>query len=565
MNIRELSNYELLNNNKIYLIKDFSNNIYERFVSKIILTDKFKKSLKNFLENKNLNDFLNDDIQSELKNMININIKDEYYKNYVNKIFYDSICEYIIYENKFEEIEKPKKIFMIIVFMSYMNQYKILNYLNNFCEKNNILENKNYEDLQLFINYELIIYYYTLLESYEKIYIQKNNYNTLTELNRIEFNEKIEKYYELIILLYEDGIIKNKLFKNDFDKEDNATFLDIFVHSSYLLENDSSTIVFLKIIIDLVEKLEEEEYIDFSRYFVNTDVLSDLSTHISNKNRELIFEINNSLNENDIYNNSFLYFLNKAYLYRPYQKNNIIFKVNNLSIYDLYRYYFEKIYDIRNINLFHFDEEFFDPCEFVHIIGDTYRTSNNKMINDIINSFEDSKDLNTISKIFMICIWLRYIYYFLNKYDKKPIHYDTVMDKYYIQKNKKKIYVSRETYINDIILFLEKIDEKTRIFLLKNIEYFINHYIYELREEEKKKKDVNCSICFDDFEDPNNLIICTYCKNVFHETCINNAWKNRIDNCPLCRKLISKYFLNYSKVRYNLLKDVYDNYNKYKK
>ncbi len=584
MNIRELSNYEINNKNvKKIINKDFKNNIYERLISKIDITDEFKLSIFNFLEGKTINSFFIEKIQKKFKNKIKIFIKDEYYIRYINNIFYDCICEYIIYENKFNEIENPKNIFLIIIYMSYINQYKLINYLNNFfkCQKEliDIIINKDYEELELFIHYELITYYYTILESFELKYIENYKNNTLSELDKIDFHERIEKYYELIYLLYEDGIIKNKLYKNkdkDNDNKEDITFFDIFVHSSYILENDSSTLIFLKMIINLVEKLDEKDYIDFNNSYPNTDILSELSTNVSNKNRHLIYELNKSLEDDNIYIDSFLYFLNKAYLYRPYQKinKNINFKLNNFEIKDYYNYYFENVYNKKCINFFVFDDELFRPDEFVSIIGDAYRTNNKIILYDIIDSIEESEVLNMTSKIFMICIWLRYINNVLDKHNKQPINYDIEKEEYFVNiknkdYNKIIIKITRESYIKDIILFLEKSDEEIREFLLKIINNFIYYYVDELREEEKKiieskSKDnetVNCSICFDDLNNnPDNLILCTYCKNVFHESCINKAWAKRIDYCPLCRKSITKYFLNYSKIRYNLLKDVYEGY-----
>jgi hypothetical protein len=179
---------------------------------------------------------------------------------------------------------------------------------------------------------------------------------------------------------------------------------------------------------------------------------------------------------------------------------------------------------------------------------------------------ENSKELNCILKIYMIIIWFRFIYIKLDKYNKKPVKNIIEKDIYYIEYSEKdKIIIDRDEYVNDIVTYLYKIKKysiKTFDFLIKNMDYFVNNFIPKYNEELNNKKECNnCPICFEEIN-IENKIICTYCKNTFHETCINSAWKKNIDNCPMCRELIVKHFFYYSNMRKELIKDIYNIYNK---
>jgi hypothetical protein len=46
----------------------------------------------------------------------------------------------------------------------------------------------------------------------------------------------------------------------------------------------------------------------------------------------------------------------------------------------------------------------------------------------------------------------------------------------------------------------------------------------------------NCSICFEDFVS-NDKVMLTECKHLFHTTCMENWFKQKM-NCPICRKTL---------------------------
>jgi len=58
---------------------------------------------------------------------------------------------------------------------------------------------------------------------------------------------------------------------------------------------------------------------------------------------------------------------------------------------------------------------------------------------------------------------------------------------------------------------------------------------YSGLKEELKKND-NCSICFEQL-DNNNLLIVTKCNHIYHEKCMNK-WFMLNKTCPLCRSFL---------------------------
>ncbi len=215
----------------------------------------------------------------------------------------------------------------------------------------------------------------------------------------------------------------------------------------------------------------------------------------------------------------------------------------------------------------YFDERF-NPMEFIEIIRDIIYLDNLYLLEDIVDSIKKSKELNDISIIYMIIIWFRFIYVtkYINKYNKKPIKLNTEKNYYFVEFGKKlKIKINKDDYAEDIVTYLDEIKKDSitiYYFLIKNIDKFVNEFIHKYKEELNKKKECNnCPICFEDIN-IENKIICTYCKNIFHETCINEAWKQNINDCPMCRKLIVKYFFYYSNMRKELLIDIYNLYKK---
>jgi hypothetical protein len=557
----------------------FCKNVFNNFIKKVNITDELKKSIQIFMENKDINDFFDESTQKELKDIIKKNVNDDFLKHYINVIFYECIADYLMIDKNLESINNLKNIFLIIIYMPYQKQYEFMVFVYNYIEdseptkvdsvnNNNLI--KKHEDIIKFFNYELLSYFYTIMENYESRYIDDYYDYNLKEFTKLEYYEMINKYYELIIKLYNDGIIKNKLYYSEEDLDKELTIIDIFIHSSYILELRGPTLIFLKIIIEKIKKLKDEEYIEFLNYKVNTDILGDLSDAISNVNREYIYIINKKLEEYNIYTNKFMYFLNKSYIYLYLKKKSLEdFNLNYKNLKDYLDEYYNDIYRKKNLNIFDFDNKKFDPMEFIEIIRDIIYLDNIYLLENVVDSIEKSKELNMIPKLFMIIIWFRYIYVgprYINKYNKKPVKHFIEEGIYYVDYGRKeKIIIDKDEYINDIIIYLDKIEKDSKKifeFFIKSMDNFVNDFIPNYNEQLNKKKECNnCPICFEDIN-IENKIICTYCKNIFHETCINSAWKKNIDNCPMCRELIVKYFFYYSKMRSDLIYDIYNLVNK---
>ena len=86
----------------------FAKNVFSGFINKINITDEFKKSFKIFIEDKNVNDFFDERIQKEFKSLTE-EYKDEFYRRYINLIFYECIGDYLMLENKLMIVTRAGK------------------------------------------------------------------------------------------------------------------------------------------------------------------------------------------------------------------------------------------------------------------------------------------------------------------------------------------------------------------------------------------------------------------------------------------------------------------------
>ncbi len=59
-----------------------------------------------------------------------------------------------------------------------------------------------------------------------------------------------------------------------------------------------------------------------------------------------------------------------------------------------------------------------------------------------------------------------------------------------------------------------------------------------LQQGQEKKKDDLCSVCLIEFE-MEDLVRKTICDHLFHKECLEQ-WLKKHENCPICRKNLSK-------------------------
>ena len=71
--------------------------------------------------------------------------------------------------------------------------------------------------------------------------------------------------------------------------------------------------------------------------------------------------------------------------------------------------------------------------------------------------------------------------------------------------------------------------------IMMNIKQFVLYDYVEMVQKCNSCQDKSCSICLEEVTNT-NINICYYCNKVFHDSCINEVWKNGHDECPLCRK-----------------------------
>ncbi len=445
--------------------------------------------------------------------------------------FYESVSNYIMRSN-FHTISNIKNIFVIFPYLSTTNMYELITYLYPLITP----------IVQEYFHYELLNILYAIMINKEGL--------------------KYDNYYELLNKLY-TNIIKNPLYstKEEKEREDYncISLFDIFVHVSYVLEKYDVSLIFLKLILDQMEHMKNEEFVDFCSTSVNIDTLYTLYENIDQTNLQYIENIQNDEKETNIYANTITYFIVKLYLYTKARNLNNVYKICNKNITYYVNYYFENVLcseSRKDIHYFNMDSNFI-PDESVHIIGDLFRVNNDKFYELFIDSFNKSIHISKSTKVFMLNIWMRYIYYIINKYSKHPVSCDVKTQHYFIGKKT----ILRTDYINDIVRYLHYVKENQQNvydFLMENMKQFVYYDYDEMIQKCNHCEDKSCSICLDNIEDIKNMNICLYCNKVFHDSCIIQLWRSGNNHCPLCRRNINASFYTYVQVRYDFIKDILD-------
>ncbi len=503
--------------------------IYENFVKKCTFHN-IKYDDENYNIKKLVLDSTIDELILKYNTMINyseiLDVKEDLFLS----AFYESISNYII-NNNFNSITNAKYVLPIFPYLSQTTMYELTIYLYSNASS----------DIQEYFNYELITILYAIMINKEMI----DNDN----------------YYKLLTKLY-NIVIKNQLYstKKEQKQEEYSriSLFDMFVHSSYVLEKYHVSIIFLRLIIDLMEKLDAEKLIDFYNTSVNINSLYTLYENIDSTNFEYIDNIGNTEKDTNIYANKPMFFINKMYIYVKAKNILTQYTVENKNIIYYLEYYYENIL-IKNNNYYFVLDNNFIPDESVYIIGDLFRINNCLFYKLFINSFNKSTILSKSTKVFMLTIWLRYIYYVINKCTRDPVTCDIKTNTYYI-KNKN---LFRSDYINDIILYLNYIKEAQSYvheFLIENIKQFVLVDYDEMISKCNSCENKTCSICLDNVENISDMNICLHCNNLFHDSCINQVCRHGHNYCPLCRKNINSSFYTYSTIRYEFMKDILDRY-----
>lgn len=516
--------------------------LYQIFIESIstngIIVDSNKSDIKEFILNNTVNDLI-------LKYEELTSISESYQDNQTlfRSIFYENVSDYIM-KNNFHSIKNIKVIFILFSYISPNKMYLLIQYLYPLLDDNN----KDY------FHYEMLIIIYTVM-------INKS------ELNNLE-------YYELLNNLYKEKIIQNPLYSKNEEKEDEdyiyISLFDFFVHASYICEDCNVSLIFMKLMLNVLELFDNDTLMNFYSTSVNLDSLNTLYENIYQKNEDYIDMIERDEKKSNIYVNTFSYFVDKLFIY--IKKHNDISKyilntnkqqVGGENINDLIHYYYSKILygENRKDNNYLKMDINFNSNESSKIIGDLFRVNNPIKYKIFIDSFNKSDNLSPISKNFMIIIWFRFIYFKINKYINQHVIHDTIKNKYYIKECNREVILERSTYINDIITYMNKIrsavsgEEYIYDFLVENIRQFVLYDYEHMRNKCKNCTDKNCSICLDEVNS-DNINICYYCNKVFHDSCINELWRNNHDDCPLCRRAINNCFYTFSNTRYEFFKDI---------
>ncbi len=610
--------------NRGTVFEDYRENILDRLRKNHIIHSDYLQWIRKMLYQKNLSEIIHNlNKIGDSGILYNSKISKEEYGKTINYAIYETIIqmgyrEWNEYEKKEdrEMLNNPYHIFFIIVYLQPDDIYTITHKIFHFVMKEPI---KNTVILHN-IHYKLLVSLYLIIMSREDM---KENFFNNKDCDKLymEFKSLIEK-------LYKEDIIKNPIFfrgdtKKLEIKEDNIHFMDeddeeeeeeeeedeedeedeeeeeeefeewfdediedereeeergtlsvednkiltlydLWIHSFYIHRNMYLFMVFFDIIIEHMKKMNDEDYQKVYNLNTNTVNLRYLNNITDNTNGHFIYYINKSIEQNSIYNDTFLY-----YIFEPYRF--LITKKKNYSYYTLdtltMKFYIKKF----------FDEVFFvrDLCDYLNFQKDEDRIMQNlyQIVRDIhlyesmiggcryyhywIDKFKREEEGKIpLVRNFFIMIFLRYIDYKMNKYGRSSIHFDIKEDYYSIKVNNKIVTLKKEDYMNLIDSFLQSVDKKTRDFIYNTMDDFLNHQFKELKKMEERVEEKICSICLDNTDDFKDRAICIHCKHLFHESCINQFFIKNGDNCPTCRRYILSSFYLFSEVKYHLYTEI---------
>ncbi len=514
--------------------------IYDNFVALSntygIESDNTNNDVKNFILKNNVNDLIlnYESVVGYSESLNNTKDKQDFFMN----SFYESVSDFIM-KNNFSTITNIKNIFLIFPYLSPNKTYELITYLYPLVTSN----------IQEYFHYDLLIILYTIMVHKEIIHM----------------NNIWDEYYIILNKLYVT-ILKNPVYSTKEEKENDEytriSLFDIFVHISYVNEKYDISLIFLKLILNQMEKMSNEEFMNFHSTTVNIDSLYTLYENVNGIGFKYIKNIEKDENDNDIYRNKIMYFVNNMVSYMKRKNVTEVYKLENKNIIYYMTYYFEHILynSSKKENHYFVMNTDFDPCEVVHIIGDLFRVNNSIFYELFIDSFNKSINMSKPTKVFILSVWMRYIYYVLNKNNNLPVAYDDNIKKYYFNVNGNKKILLYTDYINDIISYMNYIKESQLNiyeFLIENIKQFVLYDYDEMIEKCNSCEDKNCSICLENVEST-NMNICLFCNKLFHDSCIIKLWKSGHDHCPLCRRNINVSHYIFSRIRYEFFKDILD-------
>ncbi len=511
--------------------------IYERFVALSntygIQSDNINNDVKNFILKNNVNDLILK-YKSVIHYSESLNSVKEKQELFMNS-FYESVSDFIM-KNNFSTISNIKNVFVIFQYLSPYKIYELITYLYPLVTSS----------IQEYFHYKLIIMLYTIMIH------KKNN----------DMNNIWDEYYIILNKLY-GTIFKNPVYSTKEEKEDDEynriSLFDIFVHISYVNENYDISLIFLKLILNQMEKMSNEEFMNFHSTSVNIDSLYTLYENANNVGLKYIQNMEKNEKDNNIYKNKIMYFINNLFSYMKMKNVIHLHTLENKNISDYITYYFEQIISKKENHYFVMNTNF-DPSESLYIIGDLFRVNNNTFYQIYIDSFDRSVYMSKPTKVCILSIWFRYIYYILNKNNNLPIIYDNRYKQYYVNINNSKKIILRTDYIHDIVSYMNYTKESQRNiydFLIKNIKQFVLYDYDEMIEKCNRCEYKNCSICLENIEFT-NMNICLFCNKLIHDSCIIQVWENGHDHCPLCRRNINVSHYTFSQIRYAFFKDVLD-------
>lgn len=539
-------------------------------------------------------DLINNGLIYEFTNYLNSLNYDDYFLEKDRKILFRTIIRYCL-DNSIE-LCKIETIFTSIIYLDTETSIEMINMIKPKLDQNSLFK----------LNYRLCLFMYLKIISL----ITKNKLNTnILEIDvdnyKCELNEFSNLYKKLILnKIILNPIAWTKEFINVFDKKIEeykknnlygsdeynigndidytiVSFLDLFVHASFIIESSDLGAYYLMLIKEIIESEEiknieqdlDEKKNFYSKYTLvrgtaDIDALMYMNNFTDTDNDELLDEID-KIKEFDPYKNYFLYWTNRYYL--KYKLNYYFEDIIGNLIKDFYsKKYFESNCLINFVNEF-------GLIEITYFLDVLFKINLDILYNLFI-MYLDSASITKYTQIYILTLFFRKMFGQCLLYERSTDEYrKKIFDP---QSNKAiEVFLSRDEYVNSIVELIKKLDIETKKYIIK----YLNDYVkilyphinskilnyskqnknYEFNpvfkqihdklfnnidqnERENHNHNCNCNnqeeipdcvICMDSIN--KNVLICDGCNNIFHLGCIVQWSKAKLYlKCPICQRFI---------------------------
>ena len=393
----------------------------------------------------------------------------------------------------------------------------------------------------------------------------------INDIHLFIFKQIVSISYITNIEIYKEYLMKViSIYKNNYLSYSQFTLYDLYVYSSYIIENYIISYGIFQLIMNNISDFENKKA-NVRKLYLLDDLLRMYNIYVcDDSKRKHITYIRDDKNYE--YINKFVYFVNFSYIKLKYKKIYVQENLHNITLFlqDFDKMYISNIENLysyinQNINTFTFYELFVESKEkqndLLYFIDHVITISNNDLYEIFVKKVCNNSSFTESECIYILYTIMRCIYSkdlkMVKIYEENYINHTFENIFFIYDKNINQEYeINYQQYVNDIIHFMNNIQT--------NIATYMYHIIYKYVNETymcKKNNCVNkdCCICLESMNDTaSRFSHCTFCNNYYHENCFIGLMEKH-SNCALCRKNLFSYSIKNSTFKYFLFKNILTN------